>query len=682
MPFKSEKQRRFMWAEHPEIARKWADKYDTPKDLPMYAKKKQTKKSEECTNRNKIVFSILGNSEQETSKKADSKQEKVTIPHSEEPVYAGEEREKGKLQEHFDDKPEVNDSKPENSISSLLHKMSVVLSPRLAKALEQRRARKEGRQPAYQPKVQGLKPFYAQQPTVAPPMAMQQAQLQQPQQNVTYPSRPTNAVGGGNNPAANPINSFGALSMSGNLNGNAAFGAKNSPDSSKMATVLKWAAADTPCSCGCGDTVATCKCSKDCSCRKPGGSCYKAEKKAYGVWDKYTVAERTPWLDHTPDKLPAYLALASELAAQKGYRLGFTNERYGKTMSGQEYADKLRKGRVPADYYDNEFPAFFDMEPLDKRTLWQKLTRQSPTLPAQSIDDLYGKRMRSAKRWEAHVDKNWPVYQAYHEIYGPQKKASTTKARGNKVVIKRGEAEKQAGKSKPGLWANIHAKRKRGEKPAKPGDKDYPDSKSWNKTVKSSLAAAIKSAAVKQSDMQNYTLPNYPYDPELHKQLESLDHSWVSPSDAPELPEPVARQLQKYLQNLHMTPTAANKNKQPMPMLPRGQKPDALDAMATLLELDNAKSAGIKLSKSPAWQRSEGKNSEGGLNAKGRASYNKSTGGNLKAPVTQKNPKGKAKSRRASFCARMGGMKKKLTGEKTKNDPDSRINKALRKWNC
>jgi len=42
----------------------------------------------------------------------------------------------------------------------------------------------------------------------------------------------------------------------------------------------------------------------------------------------------------------------------------------------------------------------------------------------------------------------------------------------------------KAGAERPGLWANIHAKRKRGEKPAKPGEKDYPDSKSWNATVK------------------------------------------------------------------------------------------------------------------------------------------------------------------------------------------------------
>ena len=45
-----------------------------------------------------------------------------------------------------------------------------------------------------------------------------------------------------------------------------------------------------------------------------------------------------------------------------------------------------------------------------------------------------------------------------------------------------------------------------------------------------------------------------------------------------------------------------------------------------------------------------------------------------------KNPEGG--SRKKSFCARMGGMKKKLTSSKTANDPDSRINKALRKWKC
>jgi len=82
------------------------------------------------------------------------------------------------------------------------------------------------------------------------------------------------------------------------------------------------------------------------------------------------------------------------------------------------------------------------------------------------------------------------------------------------------------------------------------------------------------------------------------------------------------------------------------------------------------------MAKTPAWQRKEGKAESGGLNAKGRASYNKSTGGNLKPPQ----PEGGA--RRDSFCARMTGMKKKLTSTKTANDPNSRINKALRAWKC
>ena len=114
---------------------------------------------------------------------------------------------------------------------------------------------------------------------------------------------------------------------------------------------------------------------------------------------------------------------------------------------------------------------------------------------------------------------------------------------------------------KKGLWDNIHAKRKRGEKPAKPGDEDYP------KTL-------------------------------------------------------------------------------------------------------NVESA--------AWTRKEGKNKAGGLNEKGRKSYEaENPGSDLKAPSKEKGNK-----RRASFCARMKGMKKKLTSAKTASDPDSRINKSLRAWDC
>ena len=78
------------------------------------------------------------------------------------------------------------------------------------------------------------------------------------------------------------------------------------------------------------------------------------------------------------------------------------------------------------------------------------------------------------------------------------------------------------------------------------------------------------------------------------------------------------------------------------------------------------------------WQRKSGKNPEGGLNEKGRKSYERENpGSDLKRPSKKVGNK-----RRASFCARMKGMKKKLTSSKTANDPDSRINKSLRAWNC
>jgi len=89
----------------------------------------------------------------------------------------------------------------------------------------------------------------------------------------------------------------------------------------------------------------------------------------------------------------------------------------------------------------------------------------------------------------------------------------------------------------------------------------------------------------------------------------------------------------------------------------------------------------------PAWQRKAGKSESGGLNAKGVASYRAANpGSKLKTAVTTKPSKlkkgSKSAKRRLSFCRRMRGMKKKLTSAKTARDPDSRINKALRKWNC
>ena len=85
-----------------------------------------------------------------------------------------------------------------------------------------------------------------------------------------------------------------------------------------------------------------------------------------------------------------------------------------------------------------------------------------------------------------------------------------------------------------------------------------------------------------------------------------------------------------------------------------------------------------ELEEGAAWTKKSGKSKSGGLNEKGRKSYERENpGSDLKAPSKKKGNK-----RRASFCARMKGMKKKLTSAKTARDPDSRINKSLRAWNC
>lgn len=175
---------------------------------------------------------------------------------------------------------------------------------------------------------------------------------------------------------------------------------------------------------------------------------------------------------------------------------------------------------------------------------------------------------------------------------------------------------------RPGLWANIRAKRARGEKPAKPGDSDYPDRKQWKKLTKASGIAK---------------------DPSILRRIYNATGI---------LPE-------------HMVFAGVGSA-----------------GLGTALYQLNKDKNEKKAASSPAWQRSEGKNPEGGLNAKGRASYNRETGGKLKAPVTEKNPKGERAGRQNSFCARMCGHKRKNTGAATRNDPDSRVNKALRKWRC
>lgn len=205
----------------------------------------------------------------------------------------------------------------------------------------------------------------------------------------------------------------------------------------------------------------------------------------------------------------------------------------------------------------------------------------------------------------------------------------------------------QKAASKPGLWANIRAKRERGGKPAKPGDKDYPAAKSWKKVT--NISGKKQAASDIPADREHFsTLP-----------------------DGTKI----------YRQNMRREPDEDGIHDRLAADFvdERGNKVDDPFPDDSTLHKDILKKFG---GSSPAWQRAAGKNEEGGLNAKGRASYNKATGGNLKAPVTESNPKGDRAKRQNSFCARMCGMKRVNTGGKTKKDPDSRINKSLRKWNC
>ena len=83
------------------------------------------------------------------------------------------------------------------------------------------------------------------------------------------------------------------------------------------------------------------------------------------------------------------------------------------------------------------------------------------------------------------------------------------------------------------------------------------------------------------------------------------------------------------------------------------------------------------------WQKVNRQDKTDGLSQKAVDAYRRENpGSKLQTAVTEKKPTGKRAKRRANFCRRMKGMKSKLTSAKTARDPDSRINKALRRWNC
>jgi len=193
------------------------------------------------------------------------------------------------------------------------------------------------------------------------------------------------------------------------------------------------------------------------------------------------------------------------------------------------------------------------------------------------------------KKFSAFLDEAGRCWPGYKPV--PGKKAYTLGSCRKEEVEQETETLEEKG---PGLWANIRAKRARGERMRKPGEKGAPTD------------AHIKMAR---------------------------------------------------------------------------EEYEADDGLLTEDQLEQLRQ------ESEAWQRKEGQSESGGLNRKGIESYRRANpGSKLSMAVTTKpsklKPGSKAANRRKSFCARMGGMKKRLTSAKTARDPDSRINKALRKWNC
>ena len=143
--------------------------------------------------------------------------------------------------------------------------------------------------------------------------------------------------------------------------------------------------------------------------------------------------------------------------------------------------------------------------------------------------------------------------------------------------------------------------------------------------------------------------------------------------------------MRAYKEIKHLAEEAKKKDKEEKKFCRLCQKPETRDECSYgpkawdrfAVPVKSVKKEEVELEES-AWTRKEGQNKKGGLNEKGRKSYERENpGSDLKAPSKKVgNP------RRKSFCARMKGMKAKLTSKKTARDPDSRINKSLRAWNC
>ena len=246
-----------------------------------------------------------------------------------------------------------------------------------------------------------------------------------------------------------------------------------------------------------------------------------------------------------------------------------------------------------------------------------------------------------------------------------------------KVKAKKKGDKKEVKEGKKGLWDNIHAKRKRGEAPAKKGDKDYP------KTLNVEAKVDMKTPDYKRATVRDKRYGNPHGSHELGGGIRKDRRADHEARRGVKKEEVISeRQKDSDGQRLSQERGRSNYGKASVRnMRASGKGGNAADPAERLVAMDARHKAhkekrGVKKEETVqegAWQRKEGKSKTGGLNEKGRKSYERENpGSDLKAPQPKGGP------RKRSFCARMGGVK----GPMMKDGKPTRKKLALDKWKC
>ncbi len=709
MPFKSEKQRRFLWLKHPELAKRWAHEYpESNKGLPMRVEKSDSKEKAAAlavlggalakhavtlTTNSKSYESVIN--DDGTIKKSNDGLVRVELPKTEGPTYAGQEQEQGKETSCKKDLA-PNSEKPLDLNNPVAAKLATVLSQALREKLERQNAVNEGREPLPVPRNMGIKRY-----AVAPqlhqlPMGMQP---QAPAQGQAPPSN--GPVGGGNNPTANPIKAFGPLSASGQLNGNAAFGVKNSPDSSKTAGVVD-------------GLLSTRKLVSNYLSRLAGKSRLPFER------NLRLMDDMTANIDHKNYKeTPQIATLMNGLSDG-----GVGNP--GGAATARRLGDGLRSAVFGAR--DNAQKQLWNEEAAIKNTRLATglatglagtgaglLAHSATSGKSASIRESIGNFLRS-KNEDSAVDPKWgllggPLVTAPAMLanlaYGKMVMPGIFKTHDPDGYRKMLQIAEDAGAESRSVTDNLGMLRNMSR-----GDTN-PLVKWWLNNQRRGLQKQPGAY-----DLINETILTNPKYRAPAVVAHELGHHQGGKALG------LAGLLGKNLMGLGTAGALWSGDENTSKNFALGGTAAAAPMMASELDaswrgMRAMQRAGLKggwrafggvptyaavaatpmlahygkkyfggfdpaqkqSADSGAWTRAEGKNPDGGLNAKGRASL-KAQGHDIKAPVTESNPSGERAQRQNSFCSRMCGMKKHETGAKTKSDPDSRINKSLRKWNC